>query len=43
MKTIKPFRFSFKSEPIWILVFALGPGVLGLLIVFFSLIAKFVR
>jgi hypothetical protein len=33
MKTIKPFEFSFKSEPMWMLVFALGPGALALVIV----------
>lgn len=44
MKTMKPFGFSFKSEPIRILVFSLGPGILGLLIVLFIvLIVKFVR
>jgi len=44
MKTMKAFGFSFKSEPIWILVFSLGPGILGLLIVLFIvLIVKFVR
>lgn len=30
-----PFRFSFKLEPIWMLVFSLGPAILGLLIVLF--------
>lgn len=44
MKTLKPFVFSFKSEPIWMLVFALGPGALALVIVLFLvLILKFVR
>lgn len=28
---MKPFGFSFKSEPIWMLFFALAPAVLGLL------------
>jgi hypothetical protein len=32
MKTAKPFRFSFKREPIWMLVFALGPAILGILV-----------
>jgi hypothetical protein len=30
---MKLFRFSFKLEPIWILVFSLGLAVVGLLIV----------
>jgi len=30
-------KFSFKAEPLWILVFSLIPGVLGLLaFLFFS-------
>ena len=29
---MKLFRFSFKLEPIWMLVFLLGPAVSGLLI-----------
>ncbi len=33
-------RFTFKSEPIWILVFSLGPAALGLLAV---LILKLLR
>ena len=32
---MKLFRFSFKLEPIWMLVFSLGPAVVGLLIVLF--------
>jgi len=28
---MKAFRFSFKSEPIWMLLFSLGPAVFGLL------------
>jgi hypothetical protein len=44
MKTMKPFRFSFMSEPLWMLVFSLAPAVSGLLIVFFVvLILRFVR
>ncbi len=31
-KTMKLWGFSFKSEPIWMLVFSLGPAALGLLI-----------
>jgi hypothetical protein len=30
---MKPFEFSFKSEPIWMQVFALGPGALALVTV----------
>lgn len=30
---MKPFGFSFKSEPIWMLLFAFAPGALALLIV----------
>ncbi len=26
------YRFSFKSEPLWILAFALAPAILGILI-----------
>lgn len=41
---MKLFRFSFKFEPIWMLVFSLGPGVLVLVIVLFLvLILKFVH
>jgi RsiW-degrading membrane proteinase PrsW (M82 family) len=29
---MKPLRFSFKSEPIWMLVFSLGLGAIGLLL-----------
>ena len=25
-------RFSFKREPVWILLFSLAPGIVGLLI-----------
>jgi hypothetical protein len=32
---MKPFRFSFKSEPIWMLLSSLAPAVLGLLIALF--------
>ncbi len=31
MNTLRLFRFSFKLEPIWMLVFSIGPAVLGLL------------
>lgn len=37
---MSPYRFTFKSEPIWMLVFSLGPAVLGLLIL---LILKLLR
>jgi hypothetical protein len=40
MKTMKTFGFSFKSEPIWMLLFSLGPALLGLLAV---LIVSFVK
>ena len=43
MKALRPFKFSFKSEPIWMLVFSLGLAVLGLLIWFIVLIAKSFR
>jgi hypothetical protein len=33
-------KFSFKSEPVWILVFSLGPAALGLLV---FLILQFLR
>jgi hypothetical protein len=29
---MKLIRFSFKSEPIWILVFSFAPAVVGLLL-----------
>jgi hypothetical protein len=35
---MKLFRFSFKLEPIWMLVFSLGPAVVGLLIVLFVVV-----
>jgi hypothetical protein len=40
MKTIKLLGFSFKSEPIWMLVFSIVPGVLGLLIVLFVILFR---
>jgi hypothetical protein len=30
---MKLARFSFKAEPMWILIFSLGPAVLGFLFV----------
>lgn len=30
---MKLSQFSFKREPIWILILSLGPAVLGLLVV----------
>lgn len=38
MKTMKPFRFSFKAEPIWIWVFSLAPAVVGLLVALFVIL-----
>jgi hypothetical protein len=35
---MKVFRFSFKLEPIWMLVFSLGPAVVGSLIVLFVIL-----
>jgi hypothetical protein len=35
MKTTKAFGFSFKSEPIWMLLFSLAPAVVGLLVALF--------
>ena len=32
MSLSKLFSFSFKSEPIWMLMFSFAPAVLGLLI-----------
>jgi len=40
MKTLRLFRFSFKLEPIWMLVFSIGPAVLGLLVLFIILTVK---
>jgi hypothetical protein len=37
---MKAFTFSFKSEPIWILLLSLAPAVLGLLALFIVLILK---
>lgn len=37
---MKPFGFSFKSEPIWILVFSLGPAALGLIVVLVLLLLR---
>ena len=33
-------NFSFKWEPVWILVFSLGPAALGLLIVLVVLLLR---
>lgn len=35
---MKLFPFSFKLEPIWMLVFSLGPVVVGSLIVLFVIL-----
>jgi hypothetical protein len=41
---MKVFRFSFKSEPIWMLVFSLGPGVLVMVdVLLLALILTLVR
>ena len=37
---MKLTRFSFKSEPIWMLVFAVAPGVIGLLILLLALLLR---
>ena len=37
---MKLIRFSFKSEPIWMLVFAVVPGLLGLLVVLIVLLVR---
>jgi len=34
------FRFSFKREAIWMLVFSLAPAVIGLLILLVVLLKK---
>jgi hypothetical protein len=36
-------NFSFKREPIWILVFSFAPAVLGLLGLLIVLVARTVR
>lgn len=33
-------RFSFKSEPIWMLVFSLAPAVVGLLLFLLALLIR---
>jgi uncharacterized protein YacL len=38
MKTMKSLRYSIKSEPIWMLVFSLGPAVVGLLVALFVML-----
>jgi len=37
---MKMIGFSFKSEAIWMLVFSIAPGVLGLLILFFVIMFR---
>jgi hypothetical protein len=32
---MKLSQFSFKKEPVWMLVFLLGPAVLGILVALF--------
>jgi hypothetical protein len=40
---MKLTKFSFKWEPMWILVFSLGPAVLGLLFVLVFLLLRWSR
>ena len=35
---MKLIQFSFKSEPIWMLVFSFAPPVLGLLVLLLALL-----
>jgi hypothetical protein len=37
---MKLIRFSFKSEPIWMLAFSLVPGLLGLLVLLLALLLR---
>jgi hypothetical protein len=37
---MKLIQFSFKSEPIWMLVFSLAPGILGLLILILAFLVS---
>jgi len=37
---MKPFTFSFKREPVWILIFSLAPAALGLLILLFVVMLR---
>ncbi len=37
---MKLIRFSFRAEPIWMLVFAVVPGVLGLLVLLLALLLR---
>jgi hypothetical protein len=37
---MKLIQFSFKREPIWMLVFSLAPAVLGLLILLLALLLR---
>jgi len=37
---MKPFGFSFKREPICMLLFSIVPGVLGLLILLFVILFR---
>lgn len=37
---MKLIQFSFKSEPIWMLVFSFVPGLLGLLVVLLVLLVR---
>jgi hypothetical protein len=40
---MKAFRFSFKSEPIWMLLFSFGAAVLGLLVLLVAWLLRSMR
>lgn len=40
---MKLTQFSFKSEAIWMIVFAVVPGVLGGLILLLALLLRWIR
>ena len=35
---MKAFKFSFKSEPVWMLIFSAVPAVIGLLFLLLALL-----
>ena len=37
---MKPFIFSFKREPVWILILSLAPAAFGLLILLFVVMLR---
>ena len=43
VEVMKFIRFSFKSEPIWMIVFTLVPAVVGLLILLLALLLRMVK